>query len=388
MNFIERKIAPALLRAFAANPTITLTGPRQAGKSTLLQKVFPDLPYVNLESISVRNLAMEDPDAFIEKYSNGAIFDEAQRVPEIFSSIQVLVDKRKKSSLFVISGSQNFLLLEQISQSLAGRTSIFHLAPLSFEELIQHRKTTSLNDAMFVGGYPRIHDMNLSANEWLDSYVQTFIERDVRSLKNVSNLEQFRLFVQMCAARSGQILDLTSLGNDCGISSNTAKSWLSLLETSFIIFTLRPYYRNYNKRLIKSPKIYFWDSGLLCYLLRIRNPEELSTHANRGHIFETYVISEIKKHLLNRQDNTPIYYWRDKVHEIDCLIEKAPGDFIPIEIKSGRNYTSDYKKSLDYLKKISSFQRPAYIIYAGSDSQRVGDNTFLLAFPKDFDFIE
>lgn len=335
----------------------------------------------------MRNLAMEAPDAFVEKYSGGAIFDEAQRVPDIFSSIQVLVDKKNKPSLFVISGSQNFLLLEQISQSLAGRTSIFHLAPLSFEELNQHQKITNLDDAIFKGGYPRIHNMKLRPTEWLDSYMQTFIERDVRSIKNVSNLEQFRLFVQMCAARSGQILDLTSLGNDCGISSNTAKSWLSLLETSFIVFTLKPYYKNFNKRLIKSPKLYFWDTGLLCYLLRIRDPEDLFTHANRGHIFETYVISELNKHLINRQDNTPIYYWRDKVHEIDCIVDKSLGEFIPIEIKSGRNYTSDYKKSLDYLNKISSSKGPAYIIYAGSESQQVSDNTFLLPFPKNFDFL-
>jgi uncharacterized protein len=370
IEFIKRKISASILEAFRSNPTITLTGPRQAGKSTLLQKLFPKLPYVNLESINIRNLALEDPEGFLDQYKDGAIFDEAQRVPDLFSAIQVVVDKIDKNSMFIISGSQNFLLLEKISQSLAGRTVIFHLPPFSMSEL-GNRASKDLNEKIYTGGYPRIHDKKLNPDQWLESYIQTFVERDVRTILNVSNLDQFRLFVQMCASRSGQILDLTSLGNDCGITSNTAKAWLSLLETSFIVFRLQPYYKNYNKRLIKSPKLYFWDSGLLCHVLKIKNHSELTAHASRGHVFETYIISEIKKYFLINNSKIDMYYWHDKAHEVDCILEKKLGKLIPIEIKAGKTFSSDYKKSLEYLQKITEHSQTSYILYAGDLAQNL-----------------
>ena len=372
MDFIERNIAAHLQRAFVKSPTVTLTGPRQAGKSTLLKAIFPNLPYVNLESLNTRSLALSDPEGFVEQYKEGAIFDEVQRAPELFSAIQVHVDKVGRNSLYVLSGSQNFLLLEQISQSLAGRTLIFHLPPLSINET-KNKFNFSLEEQIFTGGYPRIYDQNLNPTEWLGSYVQTVIEKDIRTIKNVTNLEQFRLFVQMCANRSGQILDLTSLGNDCGISSNTAKSWLSMLETSFIVFKVQPYYRNFNKRLIKSPKLYFWDSGLLCYLLKIKEPSELIAHSYKGNIFETFIISEIKKYFLINNINASLYFWHDKSHEVDCLIEMNSEKLYAMEIKSGKTYANDFKKSLAYLSKIIPEIKRYILLYAGESEQNIGN---------------
>lgn len=372
MDFIERNISSHLLKAFSKSPTITLTGPRQAGKSTLLKKIFPQLPYINLESINTRTLAISDPEGFIEQYKEGAIFDEIQRVPELFSAIQVQVDKVEKNSMYVLSGSQNFLLLEQISQSLAGRTLIFQLPPLAINE-IKDKFDFDLNKQIFTGGYPRIYDQNLDPTEWLSSYVQTVIEKDIRSIKNVSNLEQFRLFVQMCANRSGQIVDLTSLGNDCGISSNTAKSWLSILETSFIVFKLQPYYKNFNKRLIKSPKLYFWDTGLLCYLLKIKDPSELTAHSHKGNIFETFIVSEVKKFFLTNNIKSDIYFWQDKSHEVDCIIEVNSETLYALEIKSGKTYASDFKKSLEYISKIIPSIKRSILLYSGDNEQKINN---------------
>ena len=314
----------------------------------------------------------------MEQYRTGGVFDEVQNVPELFSEIQVIVDSQQQNSMFVLSGSQNFLLLEKITQSLAGRTSIFHLYPFSQEELNKKAKT-SVEERMFYGGFPRIYEQEIEPSEWFDSYVQTFIERDIRSLRNISDLDQFRVFVRMCAARSGQILDLSSLGNDCGISSNTAKAWLSLLETSFITFRLNPYYQSFNKRLIKAPKLYFWDSGLLCYLLEIQSAASLNFHVNRGNVFETYIISEIRKSIAYRGLRYPLFYWRDKVKEIDCLLETEPMRFKAIEIKSGKTFSSSYKKGIDYLRKVSKLSTDAYIIYAGENKQQLPDDIHLVS---------
>ena len=386
-GYIERQISDKIKGSFKKFPVVTLTGPRQAGKSTMLQKIFPELPYVNFESINTLTLAKSDPEGFVSEYKNGAIFDEIQKVPEIFSAIQVAVDKSKKSSLFILSGSQNFLLMEKVSQTLAGRAAIFHLLSFSQQELGKHSRQT-LNEKMFFGGYPPIFDRKISPQDWLDGYVQTFIERDIRSLKNVKDLDQFRTFVLMCAHRSGQILDLTSLGNDCGISSHTAKSWLSLLETSFIVFTLKPFYKNFNKRLIKSPKLYFWDTGLLCFFLGIKDPQQLNFHSHLGNIFETYILSEIRKSFLNAQRKASIHFWHDKVCEVDLLIDVEFDKPLAIEIKAGKTYNNDYRKSLDYWQKISKSSLPKYIIYGGQEEQNLDRNIKLISALKLDEFLQ
>lgn len=379
MEFIDRTVGPDLLEKFRKYPVLAITGARQTGKSTLLKRLFPDLPYVNLESSAHLSLAKADPVGFVRRYISGAIFDEAQNAPEIFSEIQVVADEVGKNGMFIVSGSQHFLLLEKITQSLAGRVYVSHLYPFTQAELGSFRRS-SVEERVFTGGYPRIHKDNLETKDWFDSYVQTFVERDIRSLRNISDLNQFRLFVKMCAGRSGQILDLTSLGNDCGISANTAKAWLSLLETGFVVFRLFPYYVNFNKRLIKSPKLYFWDSGLLCYLLGINTYSDLSHHASRGAIFETYTVSELKKVSSNNRRGYELYFWRDKSAEVDVLIDKGSSGLHAVEIKSGATYTHDFRKNLDYFQRISGLDNlERYIFYTGSEEQKLDSNLMLLA---------
>jgi uncharacterized protein len=378
MEFIDRTIGPDLLEKFRKYPVLAITGARQTGKSTLLKKLFPDLPYVNLESHAHLSLAKSDPVGFVRRYMDGAIFDEAQNSPEIFPEIQVIADEVGRNGMFIVSGSQHFLLLEKITQSLAGRVYISHLYPFTQAELGSLGRTTT-EERIFTGGYPRIHKENLETKDWFDSYVQTFIERDIHSLRNISDLNQFRLFVKMCAGRSGQILDLTSLGNDCGISANTAKAWLSLLETGFVVFRLFPYHKNFNKRLIKSPKLYFWDSGLLCFLLGINHHSDLIHHGNRGAIFETYIVSELKKVISNNRQTYELYFWRDKSAEIDVIIDKGSSGLSAVEIKSGATYTSDFKKNLDYFQRISGLDNlERSIFYTGTESQKVGTDLTLL----------
>lgn len=369
MKFLDRKISNLLLESFKKYPVVTVTGPRQSGKSTLIKKLFGDLPYVNLESLNTRNLAKEDPSGFLNIYQNGLIIDEVQNVPELFSEIQVIADKKARNSLFVLSGSQNFSLIENISQTLAGRTALFNLYPFSFEEL-KLNAPNSLEKRIFYGGYPRIFKENLEPRDWLDNYIQTFVEKDIRALRNISNLSQFRTFIKMCAARSGHNLDLVSLGNDCGISSNTAKAWISLLETSFVVFKLNPFYKNFNKRLIKSPKLYFWDTGLLCYLLGLQSYEELFTHASRGHIFETYIISELKKYINNTNAKKEMFFWKDKASEIDCLIEINSKKRAIIEIKSASTFNASFLKGIKYFSELSiDKELTKHVIYAGDEEQ-------------------
>ncbi|MCB0339663.1 MAG: ATP-binding protein [Bdellovibrionales bacterium] len=287
------------------------------------------------------------------QYESGAVFDEIQRAPELFSEIQIVADRLGRNSLFVLSGSQNFLLLEKVSQSLAGRTGILNLLPLSQAELREKRKP-SLEERMFFGGYPRIFDQQLDPPLWLDAYVQTFIERDIRLLRNIADLDQFRLFIRMCAARSGQILELTSLGNDCGISSNTAKAWISLLETSFIVFRLQPYYKNFNKRLVKSPRLYFNDTGLLCYLLGL-NQEALKTFSGTGFIWETYVLSELRKLKEVYAPQASLWFYRDAQGvEVDLILD-LDGMLDLIEIKWTELVTAKHEQNMikveSFLKK-------------------------------------
>ncbi|MFZ3048912.1 MAG: ATP-binding protein [Desulfatirhabdiaceae bacterium] len=368
---IKRNLSPKLKSLAEQYPVVTLTGPRQSGKTTLVKSVFPDWGYISLEEPDMREFASTDPRGFIDAYPRRFVLDEVQRVPDLFSYIQTHVDDLGEQGVYVLTGSSNFGLMEGISQSLAGRVAILELLPFSFSELEQAgRLPGSIEECMFTGAYPRIYDMNLEPSQWYSNYVATYLERDVRQIKNVTDLSVFQQFLKMCAARSGQVLNLSSLGNDCGINHNTVKSWLSILQASYIVYLLRPHFKNFNKRLIKSPKLYFYDSGLLSYLLGVSSPDILNIHSHRGYLFETWVISELLKGRMNRGLKENIYFWRDNVgHEIDCIAEK--GDrLLPIEIKSGKTVSTDFFKGLRFYTELSQdIAVQPTVVYAGAADQ-------------------
>ena len=337
---IYRNLAAKLASAATRAPAITLTGPRQSGKTTLCQSVFPKHPYVNLESLDERVFATDDPQAFLAQFPEGAILDEVQRVPDLFSYLQGIIDNEPAPGRWILSGSQNFSLLESINQSLAGRTEVHELLPLTWDEIRRFPEhPTSLEDILFSGGYPRIFDKELDPpSDWLRSYVTNYVERDVRTLSNIGDLTTFQQFLGLCARRTGQLLKYSSLARDCGISQPTAKAWFSILEASYIAFRLPPFSSNLNKRLIKMPKLYFYDTGLLCWLLGIRQPEHFLSHPLRGEIFETWVVSEILKHRIHQGIGTStmhgLSFYRDKHGaEVDLLIEQ-PDRLILLEAKS------------------------------------------------------
>lgn len=279
---IPRTISPKILQYAKQYPVVTITGPRQSGKTTLCQMIFPDIPYVSLESIEERSFATSDPKGFLDRFPDGAVLDEIQRTPELLSYIQVRVDESQKTGQFIITESQNFELLNTVSQSLAGRTAIARLLPFSFEEILSHQSIESIDQLLYTGFYPRIYDKQLNPTEALSFYFNTYIERDLRLLINVKDLSRFETFLKLCATRCGQLVNLSSLGNDCGVNHNTIKSWLSILEASYIIKLLPSYFNNLGKRLIKSPKLYFIDTGLAAFLLGIQNIDHLRTHPLRG----------------------------------------------------------------------------------------------------------
>jgi len=385
---IKRTIQTTLTKTARGYPVVTLTGPRQSGKTTLVRAAFPSYDYASLEDPDVRSFALEDPRGFLSQFGGPVILDEVQRTPELFSYIQTIVDQDDIPGRFILSGSQNFLLLRSISQSLAGRSAILHLLPFSLAELVGRRPLqvlsigrevprqggplrSDLMETLFQGFYPRIHDKHLDPQKWLGSYYRTYVERDVREIVNVGDIESFSRFVRLCAGRTGQLLNLTSLANDAGITHTTARRWISILEASFLVTLLRPYHRNFNKRLIKSPKLYFVDTGLLCYLLRIRTPEDLRLHALRGAIFESFVLSELLKSSLNRGDEPDLSFWRDSTgHEIDIVIEEA-GEAVALEVKSGATVASDFFSGLRYWRGlVGDPLAPAALVYGGDRSFR------------------
>ena len=369
-DYIKRELEGYLSYISTKYPVVTLTGPRQSGKSTLVQHVFPEKKYVSLEDPDTQLFARQDPRGFLNTYNN-AVIDEAQKVPEIFSYIQTLVDNTDTPGQFILTGSSNFLLFEKITQSLAGRTAVLQLLPFSLREIHSIKGFTDYEDYLFTGFYPRIYKMDIHPGDFYPGYTKTYVERDVRTLRNIPDLIQFQLFVKLCAGRIGQLLNLSSLANDCGISHTTAKSWISVLEASFIIFLLRPHHKNFNKRLIKMPKLYFYDPGLAAYLLDIQSAEQVKTHYSKGALFELMIISEIMKRRLSQGQSAGVHFWRDKNgNEIDCLLE-SKGSLLPIEIKSGRTVSSDYFKGTDYFLKLAgNLASKPYIVYGGTENQQ------------------
>lgn len=371
---IPRSISGHLKKMVTKFPVVSLTGPRQSGKTTLLKSEFPEYRYFNLELLNVREIISADPLGFLTDTGPMVIFDEAQRLPELFSFIQVVSDERNINGQYILSGSQSFLLNEHISQSLAGRVSINNLFPFDISELNSIREQKP--DLIILNGfYPRVHDQNIEPQDFYPSYLQTYIERDIRNIKAVENLQTFSRFLSLCAGRIGQILNLTSLANDAGISVNTAKAWLSLLESSFIIFLLQPYYRNFNKRIIKSPKLYFYDTGIASSLLRLSKPEDINTHYLYGSLFENLILGEIIKCQVHSGKRPTVYYWRESNGvEIDCIIEKGSDDIIALEIKAGQTFNSDYIKNLRLFKSdLTKVNVNRMLIYAGQTKSNIND---------------
>lgn len=354
----------------AQYPVLSISGPRQAGKTTLAQQVFPHLEYLNFEDAELRSLAALDPKRFLSRYKGGLILDEAQYVPQLFSYIQLEADRRKKSGEFVLTGSQNFLMMENITQSLAGRVAICNLLPLSLEEIRESHYSASIaTDFLFRGMYPRLYEVDTDPIFYYPNYVQSYVERDVRQLINVSDLNKFRSFTELCAGRVGQLFNSSSLGNELGIDHKTANRWFSLLETSFIAFYLRPYHRNFNKRITKTPKIYFYDTGLACSLLGIRSKEQLELHPLRGPLFENFIVVEVLKSFYNRGIRPNLYFWRDQTgNEIDMVVDEG-GKLYPIEIKSAQTFHADFFKNIRYFNKISGNpEEQGYVVYGGEQS--------------------
>ena len=369
---IDRDIMPVLKRAALSAPAITLTGPRQSGKTTLCQAAFPELPYVNLERPDTREFASDDPRAFLAQYPAGAIIDEVQRFPELASYLQVEIDADPSPGRWILTGSHNLSLLESTSQSLAGRTEVHYLLPLCYGEAVRfHSYPTTLEETLFTGGYPRILDRELNPSDWLRSYVATYIERDVRTLSAVGDLSTFQRFVELCAGRTGQLLNFSSLADDCGVSQPTAKRWLGILEASFIAFRMSPYHSNLRKRLVRMPKLHFYDSGLVCWLLGIREPEQLRTHPLRGQIFESWVASEIIKRQMNRGETSALSFYRDRDNaEVDFIIER-PSGLTLIEAKSSQTPSGSLLSGIRRVRRHLEGSRPieGVVVYGGDEFQ-------------------
>jgi predicted AAA+ superfamily ATPase len=367
---IQRIIAGKIKQLSQQYPIVTITGPRQSGKTTLAKYIFADYQYISFEDPDTRMYVSEDPRGFLKEHSSRVIIDEVQQVPEFLSYLQTHSDQRPETGQFILTGSQHFLLSEQISQSLAGRTAILHLLPLSLEERTGLANDLPVARYLHQGGYPRLHDKSIAPVDFFPNYIATYLERDIRLIKNIVNLASFERFLKLCAGRVGQLVNFSSLADDVGVSHNTVKSWLSLLETSFIIFTLQPHYKKFKKRLVKMPKLYFWDTGLLCSLLGIEDEKQISSHFLRGNIFESAIISEFIKYRYNRGRMNNCYFWRDRHgKEIDCVIEKSIDDLLPVEIKSGQTISSDYFKGISYWQKLSGSAQKGYVIYGGESKQ-------------------
>ncbi len=363
---------------------VAVVGPRQSGKTTLCRLVFPNKPYISLENPDVWEFSKTDPRGFLNQFPNGAILDEVQKAPHLFSYLQQILDETKKKGLFILTGSNNFLLQENISQSLAGRIGYMQLLPLSLAEINSYKKLPETFAApAFKGGYPELYAGKVTPLDWYPNYINTYLERDVRQLKNIANMGLFLRFLRLCAGRTGQILNMTSLGNDAGVDAKTINSWLSILQSSFIVYLLKPYYENFNKRVIKSPKLYFYDTGLACSLLGIEKYSQLNSHAAKGALFENMIVTDLLKHRMNKGLPDNLYYWRDKTgNEIDVIMDNA-GKLTAIELKAGETINTDYFKGMNYFDSITKGSLNKIVVFNGKGKQVRSNKTTIISW-KDF----
>lgn len=369
---INRQLENEILQLKNEFPIVAILGPRQSGKTTISKKIFSNYKYVTLEDIDNREYATNDPRGFLETYNKNIIFDEIQRVPKLMSYLQSHVDKMNENGKIIITGSHNFLLMEQISQSLAGRVGITKLLPFSYKE-ISHLNL-KIEELVFKGLYPRIYDQNIRPSVFYKNYISTYIEKDIRQLKQITKIDDFYRFIKILAGRTGQELNTNSLGDECGVSHNTIKEWISVLEASFLIFKLKPYHKNYNKRIVKNPKIYFTDTGLVCSLLGIRKPEEIDYHFLKGSLFETFIINEFIKSNFNYGENFDIYFWRDNhKKEIDLILDSGLDQYA-FEIKSSKTIHEKFFDTMKYWESLTQNNRDKmYVIYGGKENYKRND---------------
>lgn len=369
---IPRQVSGEIKAQVGKYPVITITGPRQSGKTTLIKQLFGDLPYFSLEDPDVRLTIESDPRGLFQQYGHRMVLDEVQRLPELLSYLQGIVDN-DRDALFILSGSHNMLMMENVTQTLAGRTTIFYLLPLSYEELqVELEPNVSPLQLMWRGGYPRIYDRDLDIQRFYRDYIATYVQRDVRLVRNIGNLDAFTRFLGICAGFIGQNLNKNALGTAAGVNRETVDNWLSVLQTTFVTYHLPPYYRNFKKRLVKSPKLYFSDTGLACALLGISSTDALYNYYQRGAIFENFVLNEAVKAHYNLGLHPPFFFWRDSnQHEIDLLIDRD-GQLRPVEIKSGATFRKDFTKQLAWFTDVSEVpvQRPT-VVYGGENSQMI-----------------
>jgi predicted AAA+ superfamily ATPase len=366
---VTRTIEPTLHELLQGFPIVTLTGPRQSGKTTLARSALPDKPYVSLEDPDERRMALEDPRGFLARHPDGAILDEVQRAPQLLSYVQTRVDADGRMGLYLLTGSQQLGLVSGVSQSLAGRSAFLELLPFSIAELKSgNLLSQDLNQTLFRGGYPPIHHRGVAPKHWHSAYVTAYLERDLRQLLRVADLEAFARFVRVCAGTSGRLLNYSSLAMDCGVSHHTAHAWMSILEASYIVFLLRPLHANFRKRLVKAPRLYFFDAGLLCWLLGIQEPSQLDSHPLRGQIFETFVVAELMKSRLNRGERASLWFWRDSNgHEVDVVADLG-SKWRPIEIKSGQTLNADFFSGLHRWCRLAGDQAaPPVLVYGGRE---------------------
>lgn len=371
------RVLEARLRELAGKfPIVTITGPRQSGKTTLCRAVFPGKPYVSLEAPDIQEYARQDPRGFLAERSEGAVLDEVHRVPELLSYLQPLVDERPDRGRFVLTGSANFALLQSLGQSLAGRTALLELMPLSLEEI---RRFPEPPDDLFTllwrGSYPALYDRGLEPGDWYPSYVATYLERDVRAILSVGDLLTFQTFLRLCAGRTGQLVNFSALAADAGVTHNTARSWLSVLEAGYVAWRLPPFHNNLSKRLVKTPKLHFIDSGLACYLLGIRSADQLRDHPLRGAIFETWVASEILKARIHRGLPPSLSFFRDrKGTEVDLIVEDGRA-LLAVETKSGQTIAGDFFAGLESFAAMALAAHPprqpkSFLVYGGAETQK------------------
>lgn len=367
---IIREAQKKLLDLASKFKCVAVTGARQCGKTTLVKQTFNELPYVSLENMDTRQFALEDPRGFLQTYVNGAIFDEIQRTPQLFSYLQEFLDNTNKKGRFILTGSNNFLLQQSITQSLAGRVGYLTLLPFSLKELASINALPDSDLSLMKNGfYPPIYDQQIPPNDWCPNYIKTYIERDVRQIKNISDLIVFERFMKILAARTGQEFNASALALDTGVDVKTIQSWIGILESSYIIYLLKPHYKNFNKTIVKRPKIYFYDTALVCSLIGVLNEEQLDLNPAKGAIFENMVINEFVKNCTNQGVEINLFYWRDKTgHEIDLIIDEYP-KLLPIEIKSGKTINTEFFKNLIFWMRISGLSK-AQLLYGGNQSQK------------------